>query len=62
MYYKDLCVFMFLGVKVELVLVEDINFYKVKFGKEFFCKKVKFFLVVIEKYYGIDNVIKLNIE
>jgi len=34
MHYKDPYVFMFPGAKVEPVLLEDINFYKAKFGKE----------------------------
>ena len=47
---KILYVFMFLGVKVEPVLVEDINFYKAKFGKEPPCKKVKPSPAVTEKH------------
>ena len=45
-----LYVFMFLGAKVEPVLVEDINFYKAKFGKEPPCKKVKPSPAVTEKH------------
>lgn len=55
-------VFLFLGAKVEPVLVEDINFYKAKFGKEPPCKKVKPSPAVTEKHYGIDNLTKLTIE
>ena len=54
--------FWFLGAKVEPVLVEDINFYKAKFGKEPPCKKVKPSPAVTEKHYGIDNLTKLTIE
>lgn len=43
-------VFLFLGAKVEPVLVEDINFYKAKFGKEPPCKKVKPSPAVTEKH------------
>ena len=53
---------MFLGAKVEPVLVEDINFYKARFGKEPPCKKVKPSPAVTEKHYGIDNPTKLTIE
>ena len=53
---------MFTGTKVEPVLVEDINFYKAKFGKEPPRKKVKPSPAVTEKHYGIDNLTKLNIE
>ena len=54
--------FLFLGAKVEPVLVEDINFYKAKFDKEPPCKKVKPSPAVTEKHYGIDNLTKLTIE
>ena len=53
---------MFQGAKVEPVLVEDINFYKAKFGKGPPRKKVKPSPAVTEKHYGIDNLTKLNIE
>lgn len=53
---------MFPGAKVEPVLVEDIHFYKAKFGKEPPRKKVKPSPAVTEKHYGIDNLSKLNIE
>lgn len=43
------------GAKVEPLLVEDINFYKAKFGKEPPHKKVKPSPAVTEKHYGIDN-------
>ena len=62
MHYKDQHVFMFPGAKVEPVLVEDINFYKAKFGKEPPRKKVKPSSAVTEKHYGIDSLTKLNIE
>ena len=53
---------MFLGAKVEPVLVEDIKFYKAKFGMEPPCKKVKRSPAVTEKHYGIDNLTKLTVE
>ena len=62
MHYKDPHVFMFPGAKVEPVLVEDINFYKAKFGKEPPRKKVKPSPAVTEKHYGIDNLTKLSIK
>ena len=62
MHYKDPFVSMSSGAKVEPVLVEDINFYKAKFGKEPPRKKVKPSPAVTEKHYGIDNLTKLNIE
>ena len=62
MHYKDPYVFIFPGAKVEPVLVEDINFYKAKFGKEPPRKKVKPSPAVTEKHYGIDDLTKLNIE
>lgn len=61
-HYKDPYVFMFPGAKVESVLVEDVNFYKAKFGKEPPRKKVKPSPAVTEKHYGIDNLTKLSIE
>ena len=62
MHYKDPYVFIFPGAKVEPVLVEDINFYKAKFGKEPPRKKVKPSPAVTEKHYGIDDLAKLNIK
>lgn len=62
MHYKDPTFFMFPGAKVEPVLVEDINFYKAKFGKMPPRKRVKPSPAVTEKHHGIDNLTKLNIE